>query len=79
MLQKVQRLARRTLAVVGWSKGHAEPFTLVEVLAFLMAFPGFFVEWDVTGCELEDILKFLVWSWVDVVIDSVVWRCLVLF
>jgi hypothetical protein len=63
-------IPRETL--FGCIEGHADPFTLVEVLAFFMAFPGPFAYGNKAECALENLLKILGWSWMDVVVNLVV-------
>ena len=41
----------------GLVEGHADPLTLVEVLAFFVAFPGLFADWNAAECALEDRLR----------------------
>jgi hypothetical protein len=43
-------------------EGHADPFTLADVLAFFMTFPGFFADGNTAECALEDLVRFLGWN-----------------
>ncbi len=51
--------ARENGGCRGLVEGHADPLTLVEVLAFFVAFPGLFADWNAAECALEDRLRLL--------------------